>query len=85
MALQKTITTSHGLTATNAYHRVENLYLQSKNIIKFNVCSYTSQSSETSFQVVDYGCAYDIDGNNPIQQAYVFLKTLDEFSDATDV
>ena len=85
MALQKTVTTTHGLSASNAYHRVENVSLQGKNVIKFDLCSYASSSSESPFDVSDYGCSYDIDGSNPIQQAYEYLKTLSEFSGATDV
>jgi hypothetical protein len=28
--------------------------------------------------------AYDIDGENPVRQAYLHLKTLPEFAGATD-
>jgi hypothetical protein len=34
--------------------------------------------------VRDYVSAYDIDGDNPIAQAYLHLKTLPEFAGATD-
>jgi hypothetical protein len=37
MALQKTATTSHGFVADSAYHRVENIVFQNKDVIKFNV------------------------------------------------
>ena len=29
-------------------------------------------------------CAYNIEGSNPYAQAYEYLKTLDEYSDAVD-
>jgi hypothetical protein len=29
-------------------------------------------------------CKYDITGNNPIAQAYMYLKTLPEFASAKD-
>ena len=32
----------------------------------------------------DYVCSIDLDGPNPIKQAYEYLKTLPEFSDAVD-
>jgi len=31
-----------------------------------------------------YGCLVDLNGDNPIKQAYEYLKTLPEFANATD-
>jgi hypothetical protein len=31
-----------------------------------------------------YSCDLDIDGENPVRQAYLHLKTLPEFAGATD-
>lgn len=84
MALKKTVTTAHGFVADNAYHRVENMTFQGKNVIKFNVKSYKDSSASTPFAVVDFGCKYDINGANPFAQAYVFVKNLPEFAGATD-
>ena len=36
------------------------------------------------FNTKTYSCAYDINGENPIKQAYLYLKTLPEFASATD-
>jgi len=84
MALQKTATNASGLTATDAYHRVENVSLASKTEITFSVRSYVS--TDMPFFAEDfYSCAYDLSGSNPIQQAYEHLKTLPEFAGATDV
>ena len=85
MALQLTTTTIYNLTATSAYHRVENVRLD-KVSIAFSVVSY-SEHLETMpfpFNTKTYSCAYDITGENPIKQAYKYLKTLPEFVNATD-
>jgi hypothetical protein len=37
-----------------------------------------------AFGDAEYSCAYDLDGANPIRQAYLHLKTLPEFANATD-
>ena len=84
MALQKTVTTPHGLTATNAYHRVEGLSLISKTRIVFSVRSYADPSN-AAFSEVACECDYDLAGDNPIAQAYAYAKTLAQFDGATDV
>ena len=84
MALQKTTTNASGLTATDAYHRVENVALASKTEITFSVRSYAS-TDMPFFAEEFYSFSYDLTGANPIQQAYEHLKTLPEFSGATDV
>ena len=84
MALQKTITTPHGFEATNAYHRVEAVALNTKTEIAFRVRAYKDQDAALAFGDGGYQCAYDIAGDNPIKQAYEHLKTLPEFSDAVD-
>ena len=84
MALQKSTTSPQGFNADNAYHRVENVSLLNKNSLNFTVLSYASASNNVSFQANAYSCSYDLDGENPIKQAYEYLKTLPEFSGATD-
>lgn len=84
MALQNTTTSVFGLTATNAYHRVENVTLTSKTEITFSVRSYASTDMPFFAEKI-YSCAYDISGSNPIEQAYLYIKTLLEFTGATDV
>ena len=85
MALQKDITTANGLTASNAYLRVENLTLMSKNIIRFSLKSYVSSDVSETIKTEVFACDYDITGENPIKQAYQHIKTLPEFTEATDV
>jgi hypothetical protein len=85
MALQKDITTSNGLTASNAYLRVENLTLMSKNIIRFSLKSYVSSDVSEPIKTEVFACDYDIAGENPIKQAYDHLKTIDQFDGAVDI
>lgn len=84
MALQKTVTTAHGIEVINAYHRVENLYLLEKTRLTFVVRSKVAPE-KPAFSSKEFSCYYDIAGENPIKQAYEHLKTLSEFADATDV
>jgi hypothetical protein len=83
MALLKTVSTVHGLQAVNAYHRVEAVTLQNKETITFHVRSYLATDKPFFMESV-LSCAYAIDGENPIKQAYEYLKTLPEFAGATD-
>jgi hypothetical protein len=83
MALEKTVTTPHGFTASNAYHRVEGTQV-SKDRMTFQVRSYKDNSGLPHFSDAYFDCDYDIEGANPIKQAYKHLKTLPEFEGATD-
>lgn len=83
MALAKTSTSSFGFEAVNAYHRVEAVFLESKNKINFHVRSYKEVGMPFFAEQV-LSCAYDITGENPVKQAYVHLKTLPEFAGSVD-
>jgi hypothetical protein len=83
MALKKTTTTVHGFTATDAYHRVEALRLESKSQITFHVRSYASPDTPFFTEQV-MTSAYDLNGDNPLAQAYANVKTLPEFAGAVD-
>jgi hypothetical protein len=84
MALKLTKTTPQGFIATDAYHRVEYISLQNKNSIVFMVSSYKDESESQAFRSERNFCSYDLNGENPIKQAYLHLKTLPEFADAVD-
>jgi hypothetical protein len=92
MALQKTVTTIHDFSAINAYHRVESLSLIGKDQIKFHLRSYVEKNKPLSDEQVNKPffaeqvmlAAYAIEGQNPIKQAYEYLKTLPEFAGAVD-
>jgi hypothetical protein len=83
MALKQTVTTVHGFEAIDAYHRVENIVMVGKDKIKFYVRSY-KEPGLPAFNDQPMECAYSIDGDNPIKQAYLHIKTTDEFSAAKD-
>lgn len=83
MALQITKTTESGIEVKDAYLRVDQLSLSGKENITFKVNSYKNKELP-SFEENFYGCAYDLNGDNPIKQAYLHLKTLPEFTDAVD-
>lgn len=83
MAIKLTKKTVTGLTAPDAYHRVENLSLSNKQQMTFAVRSYAG-TENPSFSENYHSCPYDIDGGNPFKQAYEHLKTLPEFAGATD-
>jgi len=83
MALKLTKTTESGLEVKDAYVRVEQITLRGKENISFQVKAYKNKDLP-SFEENFYGCAYDINGENPIKQAYLHLKSLPEFAGAVD-
>lgn len=83
MALQKTIITGFGITVNNAYLRVEGVQLLSKEKITFQVRA-SVDGQKPHFQDALFSCDYVLTGENPIKQAYAHLKTLPEFTGATD-
>lgn len=83
MALQKTVKTKFGFEAVNAYHKIGSISVNDKTTISFILESKIDASNEP-FEVESFSCNYDLNGNNPIAQAYAHLKTLPEFENATD-
>jgi len=81
MALQKDIEYK-GLQITNCYFKVWCLNLN-KNEMSFGL-SYHKDAESPMIYSVTHSCAYTLDGDNPWIQAYNYLKTLPEFSDAVD-
>jgi len=90
MALLKTITLTNGLSAENAYCRIYSI-MGNKSLMSIEVKSYVSQSAYTEdtpcLESNTYVFTTSVaDGaTNFIKQGYVYLKTLSEFSSATDV
>jgi hypothetical protein len=84
MALQKTVTTPQDFDAVDAYHRVNGVTLISKSKINFSVQSFKNKDALVAFASEQHSCLYDLTGNNPIAQAYYYLKTLPEFAGAKD-
>lgn len=82
MALGKTIDYK-GVVIANAYHRVWAVTL-TKSQISFGLGTHASADADM-IDSTSHACAYDIAGDNPIKQAYQYLKTLPEFAGAADV
>lgn len=83
MALQQSITTHYGIEVPDAYFRVKYVRLQSKTEMQFSVYGYADPDKQFIVESLE-SCAYDLDGDNPIKQAYEYLKTLPEFEGAID-
>jgi hypothetical protein len=83
MAFRKSIQTLFGVYIKDAYHRVEGLQLVGKDKIAFQVRS-SLDGVKPHFGDEQHECAYALDGDNPIKQAYAHLKTLPEFDGAAD-
>jgi hypothetical protein len=84
MALKQKISTVSGIEVDDAYHRVERVTLVNKSSITFAVNAYKDSEIEAYITSKFYSCEYNISGNNPIAQAYMHLKTLEEFIGAVD-
>jgi hypothetical protein len=86
MALTKTssLTNNFGEISTfeDAYLKVTSVG-GSKESFAFELSTFKEQGGLFLNKEV-YPLAFDLDGPNPIKQAYEYLKTLPEFSDATD-
>lgn len=86
MALQKQITTAEGFTASSAYHKVKVNDFPLKRTMAFEVQVYKDSNKDgKSIENKRYTCAYDLNGSDVYAQAYSYLKSLDEYSDATDI
>jgi hypothetical protein len=85
--------TYKGINLATAYYRVVGPQIDfSKNTMSFGVWPFSDQASATDAinvlgdaAVTITGAPYSISGVNVFQQAYDYLKTLSEFSGATDV
>lgn len=84
MALRKSVNMPQGFAVEDVYHRVESLTIQPKNEMSFVVRGY-ADVEKPSFYEIFLSCEYAIDEDNPIKQAYLYLKTLPEFEGAEDV
>lgn len=83
MAISKSISTIYGIKLENAYIRIENIRISPKTVISYDVCYYADQSNP-EIEVKRFECSYDMNGVNPMIQAYDYLKSLPEFADAVD-
>lgn len=83
MALIKNYLAECGIEVHDAYIRVEAVRLLGKTTVAFNVCMYVDPL-KPRIEGKAMECPYDLLGPNPIGQAYAYLKTMPQFSDAVD-
>jgi hypothetical protein len=83
MALTKDITTRQGIEIKNAYFRVVSVRINSKSGMEY-VVAFSKDARSPAVDSTAHDCVYQLDGDNPIAQAYEHLKTLPEFAGATD-
>jgi len=87
MALQKTMTLVNNFGTTSilqdCYVVVTSVAGDKSNIIA-NVGIYEDQTKQRLYKSEEYTFVPDMDGGNFIQQSYLYLKTTESFSGATD-
>lgn len=81
MALLKE-TLFKGISISDAYFRVCSLEM-TKISMNFTVEICASKDNDAIIHKY-YNCEYNIDGNNPIEQAYEHLKSLQEYDGCKD-
>jgi len=77
---------SKQISFDNAYIRVIEYEGYKSNMVwnmRFLV-SWSESASGSKLKQVAYKCPVNLDGENPMRQAYLYLKTLPEFAEATD-
>lgn len=84
MALKKTFITSTSIEISDAYLRVDHLLIQEKTHLSYRVRVYQGFDAKFPIEEMPLSCAYAIEGENPMAQAYAHMKSLPEFADAVD-
>jgi hypothetical protein len=84
MALKKNFETQFGFTLVDAYHKVMSVKIENKTSMAFSVGVFVNAEKEIPAQAISYFCDYELNGENPLVQAYNHLKTMPAFDGATD-
>lgn len=85
MAFKKTIQTQIGVEIVDAYHRVEFVTIRKGNKkIDFHLRTYVNGNSDAWISDACFSCNYDINGSNPVEQAYSYIRSDQQFLDAVD-
>ena len=82
MAIQTTVNTSSGLSITDAYCKIAEVSI-TKNSVTFALQVFADKTKTFVIENV-FTAPYDLEGPNPIKQAYEYLKSLPDFADAVD-
>ncbi|HBR1694002.1 hypothetical protein ACWJN6_26985 [Klebsiella pneumoniae] len=77
-------TTFKGISVESAKVTVGDIYIADGHEVLSITANWSAPGSSEYFRQTTYNCQYDITGADPVTQAYAYLKTLDEFSGATE-
>lgn len=86
MALRKTINTSFGFAAKDAYHKVTSISWGGKNVLSsFTIASFIDDTASTApLAVRTFTFQPDPSGGSFVAQAYEYAKTQPDYADAVD-
>ncbi len=77
-------TTFKGISVESAKVTIGDIYIADGHAVLCITANWSAPGSSEFFRQTTYNCPYDITGVDPVTQAYTWLKTLDEFSGATE-
>lgn len=83
MAIKNTVSFK-GLPAVDAYIRASSTTIHEGNNRMSFMVHYSATADDSAFDVAVEECAYDLQGANPLVQAYEYLKTLSGFVGSID-
>lgn len=73
-----------GISVKSAKVTVGDIYIGEDHEALSITANWSAPGSSEYFRQTTYNCQYDIAGEDPVTQAYAYLKTLDEFSGAAE-
>ncbi|MFO3895202.1 hypothetical protein [Klebsiella michiganensis] len=73
-----------GISVESAKVTVGDIYIADGHTVLSVTANWSAPGSSEFFKQTTYNCPYDINGTDPLTQAYAYLKTLEEFSGATE-
>jgi hypothetical protein len=81
MALTQNTIMANGIAVNGAYIRAQHVSISDKTKGLVTVGYYVDSNVNAAFQSQSFEFDYNIDGANPIEQAYNHIKTLPAFAD----
>jgi hypothetical protein len=83
MALTQKVETPQGFVADSAYLAISHFETLNKVSMSFSL-DFRKEKELDAFAAKSFKCDFDVIGDNPYRQAYLYLKTLPEFAGAVD-
>jgi hypothetical protein len=86
MALQKSITLPSGISASNAYHKIERVHLSLEELL-IDVVVFADVNARNTPLAAIARQSYQVAAPESVSiaSAYTVLKTFEDYSDAVDV